>query len=209
MKTHRLELATLVVATSAIAGSSFAQDLDMTGGRHARVRQINTRFEGQQDRIATGIDSGQLTAAEAAHLEKREAFFKNEEMADRQANGGRLTNEEAAKLKAQQNKLNRSIFKQKHDAQTAPTQPKSHAGDRLENQQDRIAQGIKNGTLSAGEAARIQAREAELHHQIVTDRSANGGKLTPAERKQINDELGELSARIEKQTHDEQTQEQH
>jgi len=188
-----------------MAGSSFAQDadtLDTMGGRHPRVRQVNRRFERQQDRIAEGVKSGQLTAAETAHLERREARLKQQEIADRQANGGHLTKEEAAKLNAKENQLNRSIFAQKHDAQTAPTAPESHVGARLENQQDRIASGIKSGNLSPGETTRIETREAELRKQIATDRNANGGKLTPAERQQINDELNELSARIEKQKQD-------
>jgi hypothetical protein len=202
MKTRKLELATLIIATSAMVSSSFAQTLDTTAGRHPRVRQINARFERQQDRIAAGVNSGQLTAAETAHLERREARLKRHEVADRQANGGSLTNEEVARLTAKENQLNRSIFAQKHDAQTVPNQPKSHVGTRLENQQDRIAQGIKSGNLSPGETARIERREAELRHQLATDRAANGGQLTPAERQQIYDELDELSARINKQKQD-------
>jgi hypothetical protein len=176
------------------------------GQRFARtpesVRQVNARFERQQDRIAAGVNSGQLTAAETAHLEPREARLKRQEIADRQASGGRLTKEEAARLNATQNRLNRAIFAQKHDNQTVPTEPKSHVGAWLENQQDRIAQGIKNGNLSPGETARIERHEAELRQQIRADRNANGGQLTPAERKQIRNELDELSARIEKQKHD-------
>jgi hypothetical protein len=212
MKTRNLGIATLIVATCAVAGSSFAQDaetMDMTRGRHPRVRQVNRRFERQQDRIAAGVNSGQLTAAETARLEQRERHLKQQEIADRQANGGHLTKQEAAQLNTKENRLNRAIFAQKHDAQTATTVPKSQVGARVENQQDRIASGIKSGNLTAGEASRIEAREAELRHQILTDRNANGGKLTPAERQQINGELDQLSTRIEKQKHDEQTQGQH
>ena len=45
--------------------------------------------------------------------------------------------------------------------------------DRKENQQDRIAQGINNGTLSAGEAARLERKEAKLNQKIRTDRKEN------------------------------------
>lgn len=174
--------------------------------RHPPVRQVNRRFERQQDRIAAGVKSGQLTPRETANLETKEAALKSEERTFRLENGGSLTRAEQVKLNKQENKLSEQIFDQKHDAQTATTTPKSEVGARLENQQDRIGAGIASGQLTAGEAARLEAREVELRHEISADRNANGGKLTDAERKEINQELNGLSARIYKQKHDEQTQ---
>jgi hypothetical protein len=174
--------------------------------RHPRVRQVNRRFERQQDRIAAGVKSGQLTPRETANLETKEAALKSEERTFRLENGGSLTRGEQARLNKQENKLSEQIFDQKHDAQTATTTPKSEVGARLENQQDRIAAGISSGQLTSGEAARLEAREVELRHEITTDRNANGGRLTDAERKEINQELNGLSGRIYKQKHDEQTQ---
>jgi hypothetical protein len=174
--------------------------------RHPRVRQVNRRFERQQDRIAAGVKSGQLTPRETANLETKEAALKSEEGTFRLENGGSLTRGEQARLNKQENKLSEQIFDQKHDAQTATMTPKSEVGARLENQQDRIAAGISSGQLTAGEAARLEAREVELRHEINTDRNANGGRLTDAERKEINQELNGLSGRIYKQKHDEQTQ---
>ena len=49
-----------------------------------------------------------------------------------------------------------------------------------------------------------EAREAALRKQIAEDRAANGGKLTPEQRKEVQAELDELSARIAKQKHDAQ-----
>jgi hypothetical protein len=174
--------------------------------RHPRVRQVNRRAERQQDRIAAGVKSGQLTARETANLETKEAALKSEEHTFRFENGGSLTKSEQIQLNKQENNLSGQIYNQKHDAQTATTTPKSEVGARMENQQDRIAAGIGSGQLTAGEAARLEARETELRHEIATDRSANGGKLTDAERKEANQELNGLSARIYKQKHDDQTQ---
>ena len=39
---------------------------------------INQRKENQQDRIANGIQSGELTAGETKHLEKKEADLNQE-----------------------------------------------------------------------------------------------------------------------------------
>jgi len=46
---------------------------------------IAQRKENQQDRIANGVKSGQLTAGETANLEKKEAAINKETRADRAA----------------------------------------------------------------------------------------------------------------------------
>jgi uncharacterized phage infection (PIP) family protein YhgE len=192
-------IVTLVMAAMATVDAA-------PGGRHPRVREVNRRFENQQDRIAAGVKSGQLTAKETANLETKEAALKSEERTFRLENNGHLTRGEQITLNKQENNLSAQIYSQKHDAQTTNTTPKSEVGARFENQQDRIAEGIKSGQLTATEAARLEARETALHNQIATDRNANGGKLTDAERTQINAELNGLSTRIYRQKHDDQTQ---
>jgi DNA-binding transcriptional ArsR family regulator len=71
----------------------------------------------------------------------------------REDNGGHLTPAERAKVDRQQDRISRGIYQQKHDAQTQGTQPKTEIGERKENQQDRIGQGIQSGELTAGEIA--------------------------------------------------------
>lgn len=84
-------------------------------------------------------------------------------------------------------------------------EPKSEVGRREERQQDRIANGIESGELTPAEVARLEKHQAELQDQIKNDRSANGGHLTPAERKQINAELDVTSARIYRAKHNDKT----
>jgi hypothetical protein len=78
---------------------------------------IKDRKENQQDRIANGVKNGSLTPSETAHLEHREANLNKETRTERQQNGGNLTNKEKAQVNRQQNRLSRSIYRQKHDAQ--------------------------------------------------------------------------------------------
>jgi hypothetical protein len=210
MKTWKWELTLSAAIVSATALSSFAQTADNTTDEsHPRVHQVNRRFENQQDRIGEGVKSGELTSREAGRLERREARLKRRERSDRAAHGGHLTKEEQVQLNQRENNLSQSIHEQKHDAQTETTTPSSEVGSRIENQQDRVAQGIKSGSLTAGEAGRLETREAELQQQIRTNRNANGGTLTDAERAQANKELNDLSARIHQQKNDGQTQGQH
>jgi len=166
---------------------------------------IAQRKENQQDRIANGVKSGQLTAGETAKLETKEAAINGETKADRAANGGKLTAAEKAKVNGQQNNLSKQIYKDKHNANTA------HYGNnkvdqRRENQQDRIAQGIKSGKLSAGQTAKLENQQKGINQQVAADRKANGGKLTTAEKKQLNHEQNQASKNIHQKKHNAATQ---
>ena len=69
--------------------------------------------------------------------------------------------------------------------------------DRREaRQQGRIAEGVESGQLTPGETARIEHQEARIQNEIKTDRAANGGVLTPAERRSINRQQNRESRRI-------------
>lgn len=83
----------------------------------AQAQTIHQRKENQQDRIAQGVKSGQLTPRETAKLEHREARLNRETRRMRANNGGSLTPAEKAKVNRQQNQLSRDIYRQKHDAQ--------------------------------------------------------------------------------------------
>jgi hypothetical protein len=168
---------------------------------------IGQRKENQQDRIANGLKSGQLTAGETSHLETKEAAINGETRADRAANGGRLTAAEKAQVNKQQNQLSNQIYKDKHNANTAHY-GNNPVGQRRENQQDRIAQGIKSGQLTAGETAKLENQQKGINQQVAADRSANGGKLTPGEKKQVNQEQNAASKNIYNKKHNARTQPQ-
>jgi len=72
---------------------------------------------------------------------------------------------------------------------------------RKENQQDRIAQGVKSGQLTAGETVRLETKESKLNKETRTERAANGGKLTGAEKRQVNRQQNRLSTDIYKDKH--------
>lgn len=72
---------------------------------------------------------------------------------------------------------------------------------RASRQQERIAGGVENGSLTAGEAAGLERREARINQEIKADRAANGGTLTPAERAKINREQNRASRAIYRKKH--------
>jgi hypothetical protein len=79
-------------------------------------------------------------------------------------------------------------------------------GQRRENQQDRIAQGIKSGPITAGEATPAEKQQQGINKQVAADRKANGGKLNSSEKKQINKEQNAASTNSYRRKHNAKTQ---
>ena len=206
-----LPVAVLMLGTVALAQDSSSSSSSSTsqGSSSTTSSQpkptIAQRKENQQDRIANGVKSGQLTAGETANLETKEAAINGETRADRAANGGKLTAAEKTQVNQQQNQLSKQIYQDKHNANT------QHYGNnevdqRRENQQDRIAQGIKSGQLTAGETAKLENQQKGINQQVKADRAANGGKLTQGEKQQVNKEQNAASKNIYNKKHNNKTQ---
>jgi hypothetical protein len=72
---------------------------------------------------------------------------------------------------------------------------------RKENQQQRIANGVANGSLTPHETANLENKEAGLNREIRSDRQQNGGNLTNNEKGQINRQQNRLSRNIYRDKH--------
>jgi hypothetical protein len=205
MKFTSVKWSALPVAVLILGSVAMAQDQSSSGTQQPAPAQSGTpattpapattpkptiaqRKENQQDRIANGVKSGQLKA-------------------DRAANGGKLTAAEKTQINKQQNGVSKQIYADKHNANT------QHYGNnkvdqRRENQQDRIAQGIKSGQMTAGEAAKAENQQKGINQQVKADRAANGGKLTTGEKAQVNKEQNAASKNIYHKKHNAKTQPQ-
>ena len=71
------------------------------------------------------------------------------------------------------------------------------------NQQQRIEQGLKDGSLNTREAARLERGEARIER--MESRAMRDGNLSDAERARINNAQNAESQRIYNQRHDAQT----
>jgi hypothetical protein len=214
LKWGAVPLALLISAAGASTLS--AQDLPSEQGSPAAATpaqqtekkdepKVEQRKENQQDRIADGVKSGQLTPGETANLEKKEAAINKETRTDRAANGGKLTGAEKAQVNRQQNRMSKQIYADKHNANTAHY-GNNKVGQRRENQQDRIAQGVKSGELTPSETAKLEKQQQSINKQVAKDRKANGGKLNASEKKQINKEQNHASRNIYRKKHNAATQ---
>lgn len=111
-------LAVLAVGGAMLVASAAAQQNSGTGPGvvdpgHPRVNQVNRREGRQQQRIANGVKNGTLTPKQTAHLEGREANLQNREQADMAKHNGHLTKPEQRSLNRQENRISRSIARDK------------------------------------------------------------------------------------------------
>lgn len=189
------------ILTAVMAGLMLPAAAQTTTTPAAAPATINQRKENQQDRIANGIQSGQLTAGETKHLETKESEVNHEERDMRKLDNGHLTSADRATLHQQQNAVSKDIYRDKHNARVQNTDPKSEVGQRQRNQQERIAQGVKSGQLTAGETAHLEGRESAINKEVHNDRAANGGKLTGAEHRQVNRQQNRASGAIYNKKH--------
>lgn len=83
--------------------------------QNASATDINQRKENQQDRIAQGVHSGQLTPGETARLGQQERGINREEHGMRAQDNGRLTAQDRRTINRQQNRESRRIYRDKHN----------------------------------------------------------------------------------------------
>jgi len=77
----------------------------------------------------------------------------------------------------------------------------NEVNQREQNQQDRIANGVKNGTMTPGQAAHVEKQEQHIENQEKRDMARNNGHLTKAEQKQLNKEQNKTSKEIYRDKH--------
>lgn len=192
MKTSRLLSALLLTLG---AGASFAQTAATTV-----QRDVN-----QQTRIEQGLQSGALNTKEAARLEREESRV------DRlQANAlkdGTVTPAEKARLQAAQNQTSRDIRAAKHNEvkgnpQSASSQRMQADVQRNVNQEQRIENGLQNGSLTNHEAARLERGQARVDRKEA--RAGRDSHVGAAEQAHVQRAENHQSRRIFKQKHDAQ-----
>lgn len=72
---------------------------------------------------------------------------------------------------------------------------------REHNQQGRIGQGVRSGSLTPHETGHLERQEAGVRHEIARDRFDHGGHLTGGERARINAQQNHLSNEIYRDKH--------
>ena len=91
-------------------------------------------------------------------------------------------------------------------AQAAPAAPQvqRHAASinqRRDNQQMRIAQGVRTGQINARKGAKLERREVRIGRTEHRMRAASGGRLTRPQRVRLNHKLNRTSRAIYRAKH--------
>jgi WXXGXW repeat (2 copies) len=211
----RSQLASVNAGRPAMAASANVGAYRSVAQQHAQSQPIstadrsvgrnynpNTREANQDQRIANGLRSGQMTSGEAARAERTQSNIDQQVHADRAANGGKLTGQERQQINNEQNAASRQIYDEKHNGNTVKP---NEVDNREANQQQRTANGLRSGQMTSGEAARTNANQAAVAQQVHNERTANGGALTKQERQQANKEENKNSKQIYNEKHNEKT----
>ncbi len=162
---------------------------------------IDQREAYQQQRIQQGIDNGSLTSGEAGRLENEQARIQATE--DRMKADGNLSPRERERLTQMQNRASQDINRLENNNRTAGWSGHTNSGwggqnyggrgdntydpriDRREAyQQQRIQQGINNGSLTPGEARYLEREEGRIDR--AEDRMKADGNLSPQERLRLS-----------------------
>ena len=158
-------LATAIAIGLGFATGAIAQTVPATSTRPHNAASETGRDVDQQQRIEQGLQSGQLSSGEARKLEAGEARIDKTEQRD--LRNGSLSASERAQIQREQNRESAAIHNQKHDAQTGnPDSLKSNMEQanvqRNINQEQRLHNGVTNGSLSNRELSRQEGNEAHV-----------------------------------------------
>jgi hypothetical protein len=86
---------------------------------------------------------------------------------------------------------------------SAQVQSTPRVDQRQVNQERRIEQGVKSGSLNEKEAARLEKGQA--HVQKMENKAVADGKVTKKERERLEHAQNNQSRKIYRQKHDKQT----
>lgn len=178
------------------AASVYSFRSNPTNGAAASRPLVNGREANQDQRIANGLRSGQMTSGEAARATANQSRIDQQVQTERMQNGGRLTSQQRQQVNQEQNNASRQIYQQNHNGNTIA--PNAVDG-REANQQQRLANGLRSGQVTSGEAAGANARQSGVDQQVHNERGQNGGALNQQQRQQVNREQNRDSRQIQRQ----------
>jgi len=175
--------------------AGYAEQGDWRGG-------IRSRIQESQQKIDQGIERGSLNRNEADKLKAELGAILNK--IDRMKADGYLNPGERDNINRDLDRLDRDIFKEKHDAVSAvPAVQLDWRGgirSRIQESKQKIEQGIERGTLNRYEARKLNKELGKILQKI--DRMKSDGRVSQKERNRINRDLDRLERDIFKEKHD-------
>jgi len=78
---------------------------------------------------------------------------------------------------------------------------RAEVNQRLANQNSRINQGVKNGTLTKSQAAQLHKEDRQIRQEERDMASQNGGHITKQEQRTLNQQENKVSRQIYDEKH--------
>lgn len=182
-----------LVALSVMTSAAWAQ----TTAEKDQQRDVN-----QQQRIEQGLQSGQLSTKEAGSLERQQQHI--DKMEARDLKNGSISPAEQARLNAAQNRVSNNIYADKHNGVTG--NPNSASSQRMQadvqrnvNQQQRIQNGMENGSLTNREAGKLERGQAHVNGREAN--AAANGHVGAREQRGIQRSENRQSGRVFRKKH--------
>jgi hypothetical protein len=159
----------------------------------------------QETRIEQGLQSGVLNTREAAALQREES--RVDQMQTQALKDGKMTPAEQARLNAAQNKVSSDIYAAKHNNVTG--NPQSDSSKRMQadvqrnvNQQQRIENGVQNGSLTNHEVSKLERGQSRVAK--VEAAAGRDGHVGANEQGHVQRAENRQSKRVYREKHDAQ-----
>ncbi len=183
---------TLGLAAFLLSTGAFAQN-----AINDQQRDVN-----QQQRTEQGLQSGQLSTKEAGQLERGQQRIDRVEARD--LKNGSISRAERSRLNSMENRESRAIYRDKHNGVTGD--PNSASSRRMQadvqrnvNQQQRIDNGMRNGSLTNREAGSLERGQAHVDRREAN--AAANGHVGAGEQARIHGAENRQSGRVYRKKH--------
>ncbi len=194
---NRTLLATALIATVAV-GSSFAASAQTTA---ASTTQRDVK---QEQRIENGLQNGTITTRENAELQRDEAHVDRLQAKDMKNGSLSPSRGRRSSTPRRRTKTSRDIAMARNNGingnpLSASSQRAQADTQRNINQQTRIANGVKDGSLTHREAAGLE--RGQSHVDAREARAGADGRVGAGEQRRIARADNRQSARIHAKRH--------
>ena len=188
--------------TTAVCVGAIVAAFLSTAALAQTVQQDQQRDVNQQQRIENGLQSGQLSTREAGQLERQQQHI--DKMESRDLRDGSMSAGEQARLNSAQNRAGATIAADKHNGVVG--NPNSASSQRMQadvqrniNQQQRVANGINNGSLPNHEVGSLERGQAHVDRKEAN--AAANGHVGAREQGRIQRAENHQSGRVYRKKH--------
>jgi exonuclease I len=207
-----MSVGNVAAGTTAVSPSTTAD--------HPRIEQVNSRLDHQASRILDGFEQGQLSADQVKQLYGEDQKIRQEERTMAKLDGGHLTKADQQSLNQQLDAVSKEIHAERHSGAgkaaggTTPVSPsttdpdwnadhprRAQVNSRLDHQASRILDGLEQGQLSAGQVKQLYGEDQKIRQEERSMASLDGGHITKADQKALNEQLDVVSKEIYAQRH--------